>query len=276
MKKRHNKKRNTVFLFEALVRELTKSIVEKNQKRTNTIKTILKEHFAAGSALGIELECFKTLCEESSLDPYTAEKLLFTVKKAHSELQKDEVFRAQSLVIREINATLGSQVYQNFVPNYRAYATVAQLFNEKVAIKTRVLLEKKVIETLISSKEEKQEMKPVDELVMRSFSNKFNEKYSSLHEEQQKLLGTYITSLDESQTDFKVFFISEAKRIRDLVEESFSLPEVVEDEEMVQSTKKVLEYIDNLHVNNLGEKDILKLLKLQDLVREYRKDANQT
>ncbi len=276
MKKRHNKKRNTVFLFEALVRELTKSIVEKNQQRTQITKSILKEHFIAGSALGVELECFKTLCEESSLDPYTAEKLLFTVKKVHSQLQKGEVFKAQSEVIREINAALGPQVYQNFVPNYRAYATVAQLFNEKVAIKTRVLLEKKVIETLISSKEEKQEMKPVDELVMKSFSNKFNEKYSSLHEEQQKLLGTYITSLDESQADFKVFFISEAKRIRDLVEESFSLPEVVEDEEMVQSTKKVLEYIDNIHVNNLGEKDILKLLKLQDLVREYRKDANQT
>ena len=31
--KRHNKKRNTAFLYETLVVELTKSIVQKNQKR---------------------------------------------------------------------------------------------------------------------------------------------------------------------------------------------------------------------------------------------------
>tara|TARA_B100000900_G_scaffold387022_1_gene377931 strand:+ start:183 stop:1013 length:831 start_codon:yes stop_codon:yes gene_type:complete len=275
MKKRHNKKRNTVFLFEALVRELTKSIVEQNTLRIRATKKILREHFAIGSALGVELECFKTLCEESALDQYTAEKLLFTIKKAHSELRKEEVFSAQSKVIKEINSTLGADVYQNFVPNYRAYATVAQLFNEKVAIKTRVLLEKKVLETLTSSKEAREEMKPVDELVIKSFSNKFNEKYSSLLEEQQRLLGTYITSLDNAQTDFKVLFISEVKRIRKLVEESFNLPEVKEDEEMVKSTKKVLEYIDKLHVNNVDERDILKVLKLQNLVREYTKDATQ-
>tara|TARA_R110000822_G_scaffold16031_2_gene54941 strand:- start:2138 stop:2968 length:831 start_codon:yes stop_codon:yes gene_type:complete len=273
MKKRHNKKRNTVFLFEALVKELTKCIIEKDNTRAKTAQKILREHFAVGSTLGIELECFRTLCEESALDIYTAEKLLFTVKQAHSKITKGAIFAQQSLVIKEINSRLGSQVYQNFIPNYRSYATVSQLFSEKVALKTRVLLEKKVLETLTATKEEQEELRPVDELVIKSFSRNFNDKYSSLLEEQRTLLGKYIVSLDESQTDFKVFFISEVKRIKSLIETSLNLNEVADDEEMVSSTGKVLEYINNIKINNIKEKDILKVLKLQHLVREYNHNA---
>ena len=43
MKNRHNKKRNTAFLFEVLVRELTSSIVKKDNSRKQTITDILKE-----------------------------------------------------------------------------------------------------------------------------------------------------------------------------------------------------------------------------------------
>jgi hypothetical protein len=43
---KHNKKRNTIFLYEALVRELTKATVEKNPRRRKTILNIVKEHFS--------------------------------------------------------------------------------------------------------------------------------------------------------------------------------------------------------------------------------------
>ena len=275
MTKRHNKKRNTVFLFEVLVRELTKSIVDRNLKRSDTIKEILKAHFNANSALGTELDCFKSLCETSELDLYTAEKLIFTAKRAHQAISSKQIFNEQSSVIKKINSNLGAEVYNNFVPNYRAYATVAQLFNDKVAVKTRVLLEKKLLEQLTASVQKKDEVKPVDELVIKTFSERFNEKYANLHEEQKMLLNKYMTSLDEAQTDFKVYLVSEMRRIRSLVKESFNLQEVADDEEMVESTKKVLEYIDNVKINNVNETDILKVLKLQTLVREYKEDANK-
>lgn len=275
MKKRHNKKRNTVFLFEVLVRELTKSIVEKSLNRSQVIKEILKDHFNSKTVLGTQLDCFKSLCETTELDLYTAEKLLFAAKRAHESIPPNKIFKEQSNVIQRINASLGAEVYNNFVPNYRAYATVAQLFSDNVAMKTRVLLEKKLLGHLTSSDQKQDEIKPVDELVIKTFSERFNEKYSSLHLEQRTLLNKYITSLDEAQTDFKVYFISEMKRIRTLVESSLSLQEVTEDIEMIESTKKVLEYLDSVRVNTVSEKDILKILKLQTLVREYQKDANK-
>ena len=51
MKFKHNKKRNTAFLFEALVKELTKSIIENDQTKKKTTLSIIKEHFGKDSVL---------------------------------------------------------------------------------------------------------------------------------------------------------------------------------------------------------------------------------
>ena len=55
MKTRHNKKRNTAFVFEALVREVTKSIVAGNTSRKRKVVSIVKEHFSSGTLLNKEL-----------------------------------------------------------------------------------------------------------------------------------------------------------------------------------------------------------------------------
>jgi len=56
MKFRHNKKRNTAFLYEALVKELTKAIVNKDIKKKNALVSMLKENFSTGKVLQKELE----------------------------------------------------------------------------------------------------------------------------------------------------------------------------------------------------------------------------
>ena len=43
MKMKHNKKRNTAFLFEALTREYVKAVVKKNSARQRLVKKIIKE-----------------------------------------------------------------------------------------------------------------------------------------------------------------------------------------------------------------------------------------
>ena len=46
MKFKHNKKRNTIFIFESLVRELTKSVINKDFSRKKEILSIIKENFS--------------------------------------------------------------------------------------------------------------------------------------------------------------------------------------------------------------------------------------
>ena len=274
MKVKHNKKRNTAFLYEALVRELTKSVVSNNSTRSKIVKTILKEHFRSGKVLFSELGCFTALTDRSNLDRYTAEKMIFRAKNEYDKLNQQEIFKEQSAVIKKVNTELGKEVFNNFVPDYKSYATLAQIFGTKMPVKNRVIMEQKIVETLTSSEEEKEEMQPVDSLVVKSFTERFNKEYTELLPEQKELLNRFIVSFNESEADFKLYAGKELKRIQEGVQASLELPDVKEDEEMVENTKKVLDQISKFNVANLDEQQILKILKLQKLAREYETDAN--
>ena len=102
-KNRHNKKRNTAFLYEILIREATKAIVSQNEQQKNKVLAILKKNFNSNSVLAKELELYKALLETDDIEPYTAEKLLFQVREAHNQLNKDDVYIRQGQLINQIN-----------------------------------------------------------------------------------------------------------------------------------------------------------------------------
>ena len=56
-KLKHNKKRNTAFLFEALVKELTKASIANDVKKRKAISSILKKHFKKSGVLFRKIAC---------------------------------------------------------------------------------------------------------------------------------------------------------------------------------------------------------------------------
>ena len=148
MKPKHNKKRNTAFLFEALVREMTKAVVRGDKKRKTKVLKVIKEHFSKGTSLYKELQLYKSIYETKNTDHLTAAKIVVECRNEHRRLDKKEVFKHQSFLISEVNKTVSPRVYNNFVPNYRALATIAQLFNDDTPAKTRVLLENSLIKQM--------------------------------------------------------------------------------------------------------------------------------
>ena len=144
MKFKHNKKRNTIFIFESLVRELTKSVINKDFSRKKEILSIIKENFGNTTVLGKELEYYKSILESKDLKKGFAEKLLQEVKREHSKLNKEDIFKSQSKLIKQINKNLSSDVFMNFVPNYKNLATVYQFLNADVTPKRRVMLEESI------------------------------------------------------------------------------------------------------------------------------------
>ena len=51
MKFKHNKKRNTAFLYEALIQEYTRAIINTEPQIQKNVKNILKEFFSKGKVL---------------------------------------------------------------------------------------------------------------------------------------------------------------------------------------------------------------------------------
>ena len=274
MKTKHNKKRNTAFIFEALIREMSKAIIDKDSSTKNKIVTLLREHFRQGAVLEKELQCYRALTEKSGFDNYTAEKTIHRAKDAYNSLDKQKIFEEQSVVIGKINKDISSSVFSNFVPNYRSFATIAQIFSSTTPVKQKVIMEQRVLEVLTSSSDpEDDQLVPTDNLVVGNFIEKFNDQYDTLLSEQKNLLNKYIFSFNNDDADFKVTMFEELKRIKTAVLDSLKSEEVSSDEIMVSNSRKIIEQIESINVSNIGDKELKTVLKLQNLVNEYKSDA---
>ena len=269
MKIKHNKKRNTAFLFETLVLELTKALVNKSHDRAKSIQQLFRSSFSPSTALFQEMQCYKALNTRAGLDRYTAEKLLFITKQKHQKIDPKQIFQEQSSVIRAINKNLGKNVYNNFVADYKSYATIAQIFNTKSPFQRQVLLEKRILQNLESSIVDEEKMKAPDVLVVNSFVKRYNEKYSNLLPEQKELLSRFIAGLGDNAVEFRLYLGEELKRIHEAVTDSLHLIEVKEDSSMLEASQKVLKEMETINVSAIGDKELLRVLKLQKLVSEY-------
>ena len=272
-KTKHNKKRNTACFYEALVREMTKAVVSQDKKRKNNIIDILKESFSSNKILGQELRLYQTILESTDLDSITAEKLLYKIREAYATLDVQEIYDAQSSVINRINKEIGSAVYNNFVPNYKSIATVSQLFgadSSAAGIKKGVILEQNVLETLTSdtTKEPETEMKPIDNIVFKTFTSKFNEAYGEgLLSEQKELLNRYILSFS-SDTDMKIYLNEELGRLHVALQKALNTDEVKSDGTMTESTNSVINMIEEFRNTPVDKNLVEKVLKIQNLVHE--------
>ena len=86
---RHNKKRNTLFLFEVLVHEMTKCITSKDDERKSVVLSILKEFFKSGSELRKEKELLHGVIACTWKDTSNIQKLIFHTREEYSNLNSD-------------------------------------------------------------------------------------------------------------------------------------------------------------------------------------------
>ncbi len=267
MRLKHNKKRNTAFVYEALVRELTESVVKNNKNKQNKIVSIIKDHFTRESLLKEELELYKTIYETRHIEKTTAEKIVVKVKEKHDSLDKRKLFLEQSALISKINRTLSNKVYGNFVPNYKTIASVYSIFQDALPVKDRVLLEESIVEQMSASVETKQEeQQPIDSLVYNTFANKFNEEYSAtLNESQKELLGNYVSSFSDNGLSLKTYLNEEIGRLKN---ELLELKNKGTDEQIKEKVQKVYDILDDIRKKEVDTEVLEIVLHTQQMLEE--------
>jgi hypothetical protein len=269
-KMKHNKKRNTAFLYEVLLREATRGALEKDVEKIKTIKTIILEHFNPKSELYKELTLYRSL-EENSVEEHLAEKFVKEIESRYEKIDKRTIFNEQTNLINKINKTLGAKIYDSFVPNYKDLATIYQIFNNSTPPKEKILLEQTLINKIKIIKEEKQKnsLQPMDNLIYKTFTNKFNEKYKGLLSEQKEFLTNYVNSFQNNGLEFKIFLNEELERLKENVIKALDKEEIRSDENMVDSTKKTLQFLNSFKdVKDLSQDMLQKILKIQQFVHE--------
>ena len=269
MKIRHNKKRNTAFVFESLMREATVAILKGDDKRKNIVLEIVKRHFKPDSELKKHFQCYKSLYENQDLDIHTSEKILREAKMASRLIDPQGLFRQQSALIGDINQELSPSVFGNFVPNYKTLATIDQIFSDRTSPKNRVMLEGVIVGNMVKRGAVDSEDAIIDDLTVRFFTDKFNEKYTdTLAEEQKQLLSYYITSFTDNAVGLKSFLNEEIGRLKDSLVSSANSSIFETDNEMSRKASRIVEKLNSFKKTEINDSVLLTILKTQELVKE--------
>ena len=79
-------------------------------------------------------------------------------------MDPQSIFNAQSNLVSKANKEVSSQMFTNFVPNYKNLASIAQIFNKKISPKERVLLERSVATrmTFLPAEQKKEELRELN------------------------------------------------------------------------------------------------------------------
>ena len=270
---KHNKKRNTAFLYECLIRELTKAILKEDKQGQTKVKGLLREFFTKGKVLAKELDLYKSLLESKELNQDFSRRLMVETKKDFDALDRKDIFNEQTALITKINKVLSTKAFSNFVPNYKDLATIGLYFqNSNLGAKKRIMLEDKVVGYLTRLDENRTEMKPVDQLEFKMFVKRFNDTYQhSLLNEQKELLSNYIVSFSDNGLGLKCYLNDEIGRLKEAISSEISS---TDNESLIENFEKVKLKLESYARTPLDSKIVEEVFYIQDLLAEVKRNVS--
>ena len=271
---KHNKKRNSAFLYEVLIQELTKTVLSKNEKAQQKITALIKESFSRNTMMYRELKLYRAISHTKSVGILTAEKIINEVKVRHKELDKKQLMLEQDSLARKINKLLSDKAFSNFIPSYKDMASISQIFNQQTSIKSKILLENELVGKMSITREDTK-MVPMDNIVYNSFVKRFNNEYGSrLLQEQKFLLNKFIASFDNNGIELKSYLNEEIGRLKKELKKSFSKEDLISDSQMLANAKKVLKTLESYQSKKPDKMMVEEVIKIQGLVKELNSNAN--
>lgn len=268
-----NKKRNSLFLYEILIREMTKAVIAKETERKELILSIIKEAFHPGTQLYLEWRIYRSLLGFKTNKPL-AQRIFDKVSSEHKTIDQKKLSIEQGALIKKINKNFKPSIFSHFLPNYKSMTTIYQLFHNKLlSPKKRAILEEQVINNLSSDEQEekKENYQPISKLALKTFVQKFNDKYKVLLPEQRELLSKYALT-DVKQIELKAYLNEEVGRLKRAVNGSLLLTEVKSDQEMVEKTREVILFLESFSNQEVTQDMVEKLLRVQQLAKEIEED----
>ena len=115
----------------------------------------------------------------------------------------------------------------------------------------------------------------VDGLLLKTFVEKFNKKYSgTLLAEQQELLSRYIASFADNSLSLKMYLNDEIARLKEAVSAAQDNDIFTNDADMSNKAQQILERLESFATEEISEHVLLTVLKTQKLVEEINSDGD--
>lgn len=277
MKPKHSKYKNTGILFELLTRQITSETISNTPPKA---VGILKKFFSGDSTLLKEYQIYHALLNKRFEKDASATVLIETLNGAHSKLNKSSLRRERYNLVREIKDTYNIEdFFKAKIPNYKIYASVYNLLENKEANPLSIVNSKVAILEHITNKnlpnKPKKEMvmeeyekfdKETRALTYRMLMEKFNDKYSGLADNQRILLKEYVYNVSNSPK-LKTFLNEEINKVKAEIE---TLAKNTD-----QVTRIKLNEVKNLikplcKKSSVHDDNVINLLNYYELVNELK------
>jgi hypothetical protein len=278
---KHSKYKNTGILFELLVRQITADTLNGNN---SPALNIIKKYFVKGE-LSKELKLYETLTKKTNLSESYANTVLQTLLESSKKLNRTSLKKSKYNLINEIKKHYNlDEFFKTKVPHYKTYAafyTLTEIENTDNSISPDQIISNKItlLEQLSSTPVEE---KKVKEDVLQEFQTydkdtriltykilieKFNGKYSELHDSQKRVLKEFINSVD-STPRLREFYNSQVNELKSTL---YTLLESTKDKAVQIKLNEVTSLLKELNKKEVIKTDhLVDLLQYCELVEELK------
>lgn len=260
----HNKKRNTKFLFEIILREWATSLMSKNNENIVKVQNILKEFFNKDSLLMKEVQYFNDVLELTEKKDFF--RILQEIKTSYSKLDQKEIYNIQTKLLFELNNNFGKDIFNYFIPKYQLIGSIKQIFDSNTLAETKIKLENK-LEEILTHKQEA-ELEITDSIVYKKFVERYNSEYKQLLPEQKNLINKYIYAFENDGIDLAISLNEEVSRLKN---ELTKLEKDCSDERR-NKINSVLSLLEDWKGKKIKQHEFIKILKIQKLVNEIQNE----
>lgn len=278
---KHSKYKNTGILYELLVRQITSDLFAgKDSPSAN----IIKKYFAK-TELAKEHRLYQALINAKAMNEVKAETLVNVVLEASTRLNKTVLRKDKYNIIKEIKEHYNlDEFFKAKIPNYTQLASISNLIESRSSSEftnPADLIDNRItILEHISSKSIDKE--GVSDRILEEYSgmdkgtriltykillDKFNEKYSTLNNDQKGVLKEYINN-SANMSRLREFIDSKSSKIKSELKE---LSNTVTDETTKIKLKEVLTLIKPLDKNHqVKDENVVSLLQYYQLVEDLK------
>lgn len=205
----HNKRRNSLLLYEFLVKKIASSLVESDERSSAIALKLMKQAFKPGTELYKEFRLLRALATTTVSSEAVAASIMNEAKTAARNHDTHKLDSEKTALIHSINRSFRDEFFfEQPIAEYKQYATLQQLVNfwrspgqadlARLAQYEDSLVQKltappPVEESVASSLSE--ESPGTNRLLFKIMLKKINEKYSGvLTPSQKQLLKAYAFS----------------------------------------------------------------------------------
>lgn len=273
---KHKKLKNTGLLYELLIRQMTSDVL---QGKKPTSVSIIKKYFRKDSPLMEELKLYNTILEAKEKDSNFALQIVESAINSRKFIDDDKLQKDKYNLIKEINENFDRDIFlKTQVDNYKVYASLFNLFEYKDSENPNLYLKNKlyVANFIISERKEHSQEKSellegldpeMKALTFKLLVEKFNNKFSSLNENQKAILRHFIFNSVDS-LDTKKFISEQVDYISESIKKSIAN---TKDTVLIIKLKEILNLLPEIkNVNFITESQYLSLIRYHQLIDELK------